>query len=143
MKQFKDLAVVLKRKNFGEADNLITVLSKNHGKLEILAKGSKKIKSKFMGHLEPFSLVKISVVLGRSFGILTSVQLEKSFLYLKEDLNKLSLVNLISEITDSVTLEGASNFKVFDLILKTLSSNTWKSKPRLVSCFFLLNCSNS
>lgn len=138
MRQFKDLAVVLKRKKFGEADNLITVFSKNHGKLEILAKGSRKIKSKFIGHLEPFSLVRISVVSGRSFEILTSIQLEKSFLNLKEDLDKLSLINFISEITDSITAERVSNPKLFNLILKTLSSNAWKNKPRLISLFFLI-----
>lgn len=139
MRQYKDLAVVLKRKNFGEADSLVTVFSKNHGKLKILAKGSRKIKSRFMGHIEPFSLVKISVVSGRSFEILTGSQVHESFRKLKEDLKNLPLGNLILEVTDFVSCEKQSSPQVFNLLSKTLSSNLWHKDPETLVLFFFVN----
>ena len=139
MRNLIDLAVILKRDNFGEADSIITVFSKNNGKLRILAKGSRKIKSKFVGHLEPFSLVKISLVSGRSFEILTSCEIKKSFYSLKENLNNLPRLNYIFEITNNLTCEELKNPQVFKLITNTLSSGLWKSNPDFLVLFFLIN----
>lgn len=139
MKSFEDLAVILKRQNFGEASSIITVFTKNHGKLKILAKGSRKIKSKFMGHIEPFSLVKISIVSGRSFEILTSIEIKKSHHNLKGSLKHLPQLSYISEITECITCENLSNSALFCLITKTLSSSLWKDNPDTIVLFFLVN----
>lgn len=138
MKNFKDLAFILKREKFGEADFLITVFSKNHGKIKILAKGSRKIKSKFMGHLEPFSLVNISWVSGKSFEILTGAQIKKSFSQLKNSLKNLSLLNLLSETVDSVTCEKVSNTQIFNLFSEVLNLKRWEEKSDFLVMFFLL-----
>jgi len=138
MKQYKDLAFILRRKNFGEADSLITVFSKNHGKLKILARGSRKVSSKLVGHIEPFSIVKISAVSGRSFEILTGSQIEKSFQNLKEDFKILSFVNLICEITDHLTVEKSSNPSIFNLIIETVSLKNWCKDPEIYIVSFLL-----
>ena len=139
MRHYKDRAIVLKRKKFGEASNLITVFSKSHGKINILAKGSSKIKSKFLGHIEPLSLIEFSAVSGRSFEILTSSQIEKSFHLLKEDLRKVSYLNLICEALDSLTCEKQSNPKAFNLLLAIFSSKAFNLSPDLLVPFFLLN----
>ncbi|OIP23298.1 DNA repair protein RecO [bacterium CG_4_10_14_0_2_um_filter_33_32] len=139
MNRYSDVAIVLKRKSFGEADNLITVFSKNHGKIKLLAKGSRKIKSKFMGHIEPLCLIKLSAVSGKSFEILTSSQIEESHHELKSNLKNLPLINLICEITDAVTCERLSNYQVFNLITRVFSSGLWGNKPELISLFYFIN----
>jgi len=54
---YKTEAIVLKRVSFGEADRLVTVFSRNRGKLTLLAKGIRRLTSRKKGHLELFCQV--------------------------------------------------------------------------------------
>ncbi len=139
MRRYKDQAIILKRVKFGEASNLITVFSKNNGKIKILAKGSSRIKSRFLGHIEPLSLIKFSAVSGRSFEILTSSQIEKSFYELKNDLRLVSYFNLICEAVDSLTLEKQASGQVFNLLVKIFSSKSFFENPEFVVPFFFIS----
>lgn len=137
MKQYRDLGIVLRRKGFNESDSLINIFSKRYGKLKILAKGSRKIKSKFVGHIEPFSLIKFSAVSGRSFEILTGSQVQESFKDIKSDLDKLGLLNYICEVTDNLSGEKLSNPKIFNLLYAALSSDLWEKNQKFLGLFFL------
>ena len=67
-------AIVLSRRDFRESDQIISLYTKEKGKLELLARGVKKITSKNSAHLEPFSLVDIDIAYGKEFNHLTKVQ---------------------------------------------------------------------
>ena len=69
--------IILSRKNYGEADRILIVLSKNFGKLSLLAKGIRKIKSKKRGHLEIFSKIKFSAVKGHGFDLMTEADYKR------------------------------------------------------------------
>ncbi|MGC8781903.1 MAG: DNA repair protein RecO, partial [Anaerolineae bacterium] len=64
---YRVAAIVLKRRDQGEADRLLTVLTRDRGKLSLLAKGVRRQASRKAGHIEPFTLVDLLVVKGRSF----------------------------------------------------------------------------
>ena len=56
MKQLVTEVIILARTDYGEADRILTVLSPEYGKLRLLAKGVRRVKSKLAGGIELFSV---------------------------------------------------------------------------------------
>jgi DNA repair protein RecO (recombination protein O) len=80
MKQLVSKAIVLSRLDYGEADRILTVLTPNYGKLSLLAKGVRRIKSKLAGGIELFSVSDITFIKGRgSLDSLVSTRLVKHY----------------------------------------------------------------
>lgn len=68
---YRDEAVVLRTHKLGEADRIVTMLSKSRGKLRAVAKGVRRTSSKFGARLEPFMLVDVQLHEGRSLDTVT------------------------------------------------------------------------
>lgn len=66
---------VLRRFNLGEADRIITLITPDRGKLKVVARGVRRMKSKLAGHLELFSHVTLQVAVGKSLDVVTGAQL--------------------------------------------------------------------
>jgi DNA repair protein RecO len=80
MKQIVTTGIVLSRTNFGEADRILTVLTPDQGKLRLMARGVRKVKSKLAGGIELFSVSHITFIRGRSeIGTLISSRLIKHY----------------------------------------------------------------
>ena len=71
MPTYRDEAVVLRTHKLGEADRIITLLSRHHGKIRAVAKGVRRTSSKFGGRLEPFSHIDAQFAVGRSLDVVT------------------------------------------------------------------------
>jgi len=71
---YRDHAVVLRTHKLGEADRIITLLSRSHGKVRAVARGVRRTSSKFGGRLEPFSHVDVQFANGRSLDVVTQVE---------------------------------------------------------------------
>jgi DNA repair protein RecO (recombination protein O) len=122
-RNINDIGIILRRRPFLESDLLLTVFSKNNGKIVILTKGSRKIKSKFMGHFEPFCLVKFSCLRGKSFFIMTSLETLDSHSVTKENSDNIKIYSYISEVVDALTPELERNEELFLSIKKYLNTN--------------------
>ncbi len=85
----RSMAIILNRSDYRENDSLNTVYSRDFGKLVLVARGTKKNKSKLAGHLEPISLADILIIKGKGFDYVGSALTRNAFLNLKEDLNKI------------------------------------------------------
>ncbi|MGY4720169.1 DNA repair protein RecO [Naumannella cuiyingiana] len=70
MPTYRDEVVVLRTHKLGEADRIITMLSRRHGKLRAVAKGVRRTSSKFGARLEPFSHVDLQFAHGRSLDVI-------------------------------------------------------------------------
>ncbi len=80
MKQHSAVSIVLTRTNYGEADRIITVLTKDNGKIRLVAKGVRKIRSKLAGGIELFSTNDIMYLPGKGgLGTLVSSRLRKNY----------------------------------------------------------------
>ncbi len=89
MKQFVARAVVLSRTDYGEADRILTLLTPEFGKLSVLARGVRRVKSKLAGGIELFSVSQITFTKGRgSLGMLISARLEKHYGTIVRDLER-------------------------------------------------------
>lgn len=71
MPTYRDEAVVLRTHKLGEADRIITVLSRRHGKVRAVARGVRRTKSRFGARLEPFTHVDLQLASGRSLDVIT------------------------------------------------------------------------
>ena len=63
--EFSDDAVVLRNYKSGEADRVAVLWTREHGKIRVLAKGSRKPSSKLGGALDPLSVVRVNLVQGK------------------------------------------------------------------------------
>lgn len=92
MKQLVTQAIVLSRTDYGEADRILTLLTPDQGKLSLLAKGVRRVKSKLAGGIELFSVSTITFIRGRGeVGTLVSARLDKYCKHIVEDLDRTML----------------------------------------------------
>jgi DNA repair protein RecO (recombination protein O) len=92
MKQLVTEAIILGRIDYGEADRILTLLTPDQGKLRLLAKGVRRVKSKLAGGIELFSVSTITFVKGRGeIGTLISTRLVKYYAHIVEDLDRTML----------------------------------------------------
>lgn len=74
MPTYRDEAVVLRTHKLGEADRIVTMLSRNHGKIRAVAKGVRKTGSRFGSRLEPFMVIDVQLYQGRSLDTVQQVE---------------------------------------------------------------------
>lgn len=74
MPSYRDEAIVLRTHKLGEADRIITLLTRRHGKVRAVARGVRRTSSKFGGRLEPFRHIDLQIIEGRSLDICGQVQ---------------------------------------------------------------------
>lgn len=70
---YRDEAIVLHTQKLGEADRIITLLTREHGQVRAVAKGVRKTTSRFGAHLEPFSVIDVQLHVGKTFDVVTQV----------------------------------------------------------------------
>ncbi len=145
MLQSKSTGFVIKVKNFGEADRIYTLLTKEKGKLSVLAKGVRKIKSKRSGSLDLLNQVKFSYDSKYAIPVLTEVSLVSSFEKIKKDLNKIKSAYIVLELIDKFLQEEDANDVAYNLLngaLKTLCDVS-EENSELMLCYFelkLMDC---
>ncbi len=116
MATYKASGIIIARRNFFEADRIITVLTKFRGKLNILAKGVRKHLSKNAGAIEMFVVCDLMFAEGRNFDILASAQIIKSFKKIRDSLSKTAIAYKISELTDLILKDEQEHADVYNLI---------------------------
>ena len=73
MRLYRDRAVVLRQHKLGEADRIVTLLTRDHGLVRAVAKGVRRTRSKFGARLEPFAHIDVQLHPGRNLDIVTQV----------------------------------------------------------------------
>ncbi|KKP88869.1 MAG: repair protein RecO protein [Berkelbacteria bacterium GW2011_GWA2_35_9] len=111
MKILRASGFVLMRKKIGEADRLATIFSKEFGKIIVLARGARKLKARNIGKLEPYYLIDFQFIRGKSFNILTNIEIVKPYAFIvsKDTKNILQLIN-------NFTPDEQAELKVFWLL---------------------------
>ncbi len=120
VRTFKTEAIIIKRRNFGEADRIITVFTKEYGKFSIKASGVRKITSRRSAHVEPLNYSLLNIYKGNGFPILTEARILDDFSSLKADLDKIGLAYHLCELVDGLCPENQEQREVFNLLKSTL-----------------------
>jgi DNA repair protein RecO (recombination protein O) len=117
-------AVVLKHQDWGEADRLLVLYTREQGKLRVVAKGARRLRSRKAGHLEPFTHVTLMLARGRDLWIVTQAQTIDAFLPLREDLMRTGYAAYVLELLDRFSYEEGENRAIFHLLVNTLGRIT-------------------
>ena len=136
-RSFRLEAIVLRHSDWGEADRLLRLYSRERGKVRAIAKGARRIKSRKAGHLEPFTHVTIQLAKGRDLLIVTQADTLDAYLPLREDLVKTSHAAYVIELIDRFTYEDQNeNINVFRLLTETLSRISAEVDPWLAVRYY-------
>ena len=79
MQGYRDDGVVLRTQKLGEADRIITLLTRHNGRVRAVAKGIRRTKSRFGGRLEPFTHVDVMIHPGRSLDVITQAEVIRAY----------------------------------------------------------------
>ncbi len=103
MNQIVTHGIILARTDYGEADRIITMLTPDYGKLRLMAKGVRRLKSKLAGGIELFSTSEITYLPGRGeIGTLVSTRLQRHYAHIVTDVNRTMLgYELIKQLNKS------------------------------------------
>lgn len=133
---YKTPAIVLRQRRLGERDKVITLYSAEHGKIDAVAKGVRRMQSRLAGHVEPLSHGNFMLARGRNLDVITQVQTIEAFQSLREDLSRLSHALYACELVDRATEEREENFPLYRALLDTLRRLTEDRDLDLVLRFF-------
>ncbi|KAF0109239.1 MAG: DNA repair protein RecO (recombination protein O) [Anaerolineaceae bacterium] len=130
-------AVVLRHNDWGEADRILALYTRERGKLRVVAKGARRIKSRKAGHIEPFTRVTLQLARGRDLPIVTQAETVDAYLPLRDELAKTGQAAYVVELLDRFTYEDASeNHAIFRLLTETLGRITFEPDPWLAVRFY-------
>lgn len=113
--------VILRRRDIGEADRVIVVYTREHGKRSLSARGSRKTTSKIAGQIEPFSLVNLHVALTRGLHIVSQAEARNIFPTLRSNERAVTTAGIFAELVDSMTPDEQANRDVYDLLVAGLT----------------------
>jgi DNA repair protein RecO (recombination protein O) len=123
---FKTTGVILRRIDYGEADRLLTLFTPEYGKIRAIAKGVRRPMSKASGHVELYTVVDFVLSRGRNFHIVTQATLDKPFLGLRDDLQRIGYASHFVELIDRFGVDDEENEPAYHLLIAGLE---WLSEP--------------
>lgn len=116
MRTYTVQGIILKRKNVGEADRILTVFTREMGKMQVKAKGVRKIASKRASHIEPLNKTILTLYKGTGMPMLTEATAVQVFDEVKADLGKVGLAYHICELVDGLCPENQESSAIFSLL---------------------------
>lgn len=121
MERFSTRAVVLSTVDFGEADRVVTFLTEEHGRLSAFANGARKSKRRFAGALEPFTLLKATLVETRGDVYrLDAVEILDSYGPLREEIGRIARASYAVELMKELCREKEAQPQLFLLLNRFL-----------------------
>jgi DNA repair protein RecO (recombination protein O) len=129
MPTYRDEGVVLRTHKLGEADRIVTVLTKKHGKVRAVAKGVRRTSSKFGARLEPFMVADIQFYEGKTLDTIQQAETLASYgANIVDDYPRFTAANVMVETADKVTEHEASG-QQYLLLLGALRSLSLQEHP--------------
>jgi DNA repair protein RecO (recombination protein O) len=124
--------------DLGEADRILTLYTREHGKLRAVAKGVRKTTSRSAGHLEPFILTDLSLAVGKELDVISQAETRNAFRDVREDLILTTHAYYLAELTDLLTDDRLENQDVFDALVDGFTALAERQDVRLVVISFQL-----
>ncbi|MCD6309282.1 MAG: DNA repair protein RecO [Candidatus Eremiobacteraeota bacterium] len=129
---YKAEGIILRTRPLGESDRIITLLSPDIGRVHAVARGSRKIKSIFMGKLEPATKIKALIAYGRNLDIITQVQVIEFHPYLRRNLQRLVTSAYLLELFEAFSQSQEKSTPQYNLLEKGLLALEKGIKPEVV-----------
>lgn len=122
-------AIVLRRRDSGETDRRLTLLTREHGKIDAIAKGARKAASRLAGVSDPLSVATMSLATGKKNLFVTQAQPHSSFRGLRTDFERLTFGLALCELYAAVCPYEQPFPEAFDLLFQSLRALEHHPKP--------------
>lgn len=129
-------AIVLRHLDWGEADRLIWLFTREYGKLRAVAKGVRKARSRKAGHLEPFTRVSLLLARAKDIPLITQVDTLDAYIPIHEDLIRMTCGLYLVELLDRFTYEEGANLPIFRLLRDSLERLSQAVDQDLVARYY-------
>ena len=136
MPSYSTDTIVLRRLDFGETDRILTLFSREHGKISAIAKGARKPLSKFAGVSEVMTRAECHLGTGKSLDVLSQTEIKGSFTEIRQDLVRMAYGLYLVDLVDHATLDRHPNPELFDLLDIALTTLRTTSKPVMLARWF-------
>jgi len=113
-------AIILRRVMFGETDRIVTLFTRERGKLTAIAKGSRKLISRLSGATETLTYGRFQLAEGQNLDVITQVEVKESFPNIRGDIKRIAHAAYVAELIDKLVEERYAGPATFDLLLSTL-----------------------
>lgn len=137
-RSFRTPALILQRRDFGEADRLLTLLTPSHGRIDAVAKGARKPTSTKTGHVELFTRADMLINHGRDLDVIAQAVMVAPYLKLREDLQRGAYASYVAELALRFTTpdneEDARFFHLVDDAFERLCNPD--ADPRLIVRYY-------
>lgn len=138
MALYRDEGIVLRTHKLGEADRIVSVLTRRHGKVRAVAKGVRKTKSRFGARMEPPTHLALQLYEGRGeLHIVDQAETIDHFRAIRDDLDRLTSAVSMLEAADQLSLEGEANPALYQMLVGALRALAGNSGPLVVPGFYL------
>jgi DNA repair protein RecO (recombination protein O) len=137
MAPYRDTAVVLRTWKLGEADRILALYTRDHGKVRAVAKGVRKSRSRFGSRVEPGRHVTVQLYKGRGeLDTVTQVELLDAWASLRESLDRFARASAMLETVDLVTPDREPEPALYDLLVGALRTLAERDAPLVLAGFF-------
>jgi len=141
-RNYQTEAIIIKKIKLGEAGRILTLYTPHLGKIQAVAKGVRRPRSKMAGHLELLTHSLVSLARGRNIDTITGSQTINSFLPLKSDLQLTSYALYATELVNQFTADNVEDYPLFQLLLETMHRLCQGGDNELVLRYFELHLLN-
>jgi DNA repair protein RecO (recombination protein O) len=138
MSLYRDEAVVLRSWKLGEADRIVSLHTRGHGKVRGVAKGVRRTRSKFGARLEPTCHIAVQLYRGRGeLDTITQVETINRFPSLRSDPGRFVRASALLEVTDQLAQDREPDVGRHVMLTRALATLDRQDSPLVVSGFFL------
>ncbi len=133
---YKTEGIVLKSMEYEEADKIVTIYTKDYGKITAIAKGVRKTKSKFGSSLEILTHSNFLIYKGRNIDIVSQTEILESFFSTSKEVIKFAFAVNCVEVVNRLTEEREINIGLFNLLKEVLHYLKESNDPKLQTLSF-------
>lgn len=126
MYSYSTPAIILKKRDFREADRLYTLLTPEFGKIMVIAQGSRKLQSKMAGHLEVGGVARVMCIPGKSLDRIAGAVAERSALQV---IGNFGQRWFFLDLVDALLHEGAKDHPLYGVVAEYLETQTQPTHP--------------
>lgn len=138
MALYRDSAVVLRTYKLGEADRIVVLMTRIHGKVRAVAKGVRRTGSRFGSRMEPGSVVQVQLYEGRGdLDGVSQVETSQAHPRTRGDLSRLGHAAALLEAIDQVAQDREPDARLHDMLVGGLASVEDTNPPAVVAGFYL------
>jgi DNA repair protein RecO (recombination protein O) len=118
---YKVEAVVLRHQPVGEADRILTLFTREFGKMRVSARGVRKTTSRLAGRVQPYTAGRYLLARGRTLDVVAQAEVVRAFAGLQQDLLRSAYAAYVAELVDRFLPERDRHPEVFDAVLDALA----------------------